>query len=150
MISLQRVLWLKHWDLTDLTYGATPGACWSILEPTLGVVNACLPTMRPSLRKIFNKDVLAWPKVNRNYLTMDRQSKQNCDESSNFPTNSDKIDSLRLKELQNPFSKPQIVADYRAVSDNRMRLDHGKPDSNAIQVTRTWNIETMKDGSHHV
>ena len=150
MISLQRVLWLKHWDLTDLTYGATLGACWSVLEPTLGVVNACLPTMRPSLRKVFNKEVLAWPKVNRNYLTMDRQSKQICVESSNLPANSDKIGSLRLKELQTTFSKPQVIADYQAVSDNKMRLDNVKPDSNVIQVTRTWNIETMKDGSHHV
>ncbi len=60
IISLQRVLWLQRWDLKDLTYTDAPGACWSTLEPTLGVVNACLPIMRPVLRKLFHSGIFSW------------------------------------------------------------------------------------------
>ncbi|TEY33691.1 hypothetical protein BOTCAL_0668g00020 [Botryotinia calthae] len=31
-------------------------AIWSVLEPTLGVVNACLPVMQPVLQKIFRRN----------------------------------------------------------------------------------------------
>jgi hypothetical protein len=48
-----RVIWLNSWDLTDMTYTVTPGAIYSVLEPTLGVVNACLPTIKPAVSKIF-------------------------------------------------------------------------------------------------
>jgi hypothetical protein len=50
------VHWLATWDLTDLTYTETPGAIYSILEPTLGVVNACLPTIKPAMKKILELD----------------------------------------------------------------------------------------------
>lgn len=52
-----RVVWLWTWDLTDMTYTVTPGAIYSVLEPTLGVVNACLPVIKPSLTKIFKRNL---------------------------------------------------------------------------------------------
>lgn len=52
-----RVIWLWTWDLTDITYTVTPGAIYSVLEPTLGVVNACLPLIKPSMTKIFGNDL---------------------------------------------------------------------------------------------
>lgn len=150
MISLQRVLWLKHWDLTDFTYTVVPGACWSVLEPALGVVNACLPTIRPVLQKVFNKDALAWFKANRKYPAMDRPLKHNYAGSSSLPNDSDKNRFLRMKDLRSPLTKPPISADHSVASDNRMRSDVVEPDSNAIQVISTWDVETMEDGSHHV
>ncbi|KAI8948548.1 hypothetical protein F4801DRAFT_556531 [Xylaria longipes] len=53
IVSLLRVLWLNGWDLNDLTYTVTPGAIYSVLEPTLGIVNACLPTMKPAIKRMF-------------------------------------------------------------------------------------------------
>lgn len=35
-MSLLRVIWLWTWDLADMTYTVTPGAIYSVLEPTLG------------------------------------------------------------------------------------------------------------------
>ncbi|KAG6361353.1 hypothetical protein INS49_009578 [Diaporthe citri] len=58
VLSLLRVHWLAAWDLTDLTYTETPGAIYSVLEPTLGVVNACLPTIKPAINKILGLDAL--------------------------------------------------------------------------------------------
>ncbi|PWY88123.1 hypothetical protein BO94DRAFT_423334, partial [Aspergillus sclerotioniger CBS 115572] len=53
VISLLKVVWLWTWNLADLTYTVTPGAIYSVLEPTLGVVNACLPTIKPAITELF-------------------------------------------------------------------------------------------------
>ncbi|KAI1366368.1 hypothetical protein F5Y08DRAFT_136854 [Xylaria arbuscula] len=53
VLSLLRILSVEAWDLTDPTYTGTGITAYSILEPTLGVVNACLPTLRPALGMLF-------------------------------------------------------------------------------------------------
>ncbi|KAK0634285.1 hypothetical protein B0T17DRAFT_1739 [Bombardia bombarda] len=53
LLSLLRVIWLVSWDLNDQTYSGVPGVIYSTLEPVLGVVNACLPTIRPALNRLF-------------------------------------------------------------------------------------------------
>lgn len=150
MISLLRIVWLKNWDITDLTYTVTPGACWSVLEPTLGVVNACLPTIRPSLRKILNKDVLAWSKANRKHSNIDRAWKRNRTGPSTFPSDSDKNSFVLLKDIQTPPTDPQVSTENAAASDDLVRPDVVKLDGNATRVTRAWHDETVEDGSHHV
>ena len=54
-MSMLRVIWLHNWDLTDMTYTVTPGAIYSVLEPTLGVVNACLPTIKPAIIRMVGR-----------------------------------------------------------------------------------------------
>ena len=58
IVSLQRVIWLRQWDQSDLAFDAILGVCWSILEPSLGVINACLPVMWPVLQKLFRRPSL--------------------------------------------------------------------------------------------
>ena len=150
VISLRRVLWLKHWNLTDLTYIITPGACWSVLEPTLGVVNTCLPTIQPVSRKVFNKDILAWSKANRRNSTLDRVWKLNRTGPFSFPHDSGDNNLLRLKDLQTLPTKPQISEDHPVVADYRMRSDVVNTDRRTILVTKTWDIESVRDGDDHV
>ncbi|KAI0869288.1 hypothetical protein GGS24DRAFT_505940 [Hypoxylon argillaceum] len=52
IISLLRVMWLINLNLNDLTYSVVPGVIYSVLEPTLGIVNACLPTIRPATKRM--------------------------------------------------------------------------------------------------
>ncbi|KAI0815494.1 hypothetical protein GGR55DRAFT_675109 [Xylaria sp. FL0064] len=54
VISLHRVLWVSTWDLCDLTYGVVNVTVYTMLEPFLGVVNACLPVIKPALIGISN------------------------------------------------------------------------------------------------
>lgn len=48
-ISLLRVITIANWDLDDVTYSAAGVSVYSVLEPTLGVINVCLPTIRPAI-----------------------------------------------------------------------------------------------------
>ncbi|KAI0198324.1 hypothetical protein F4808DRAFT_462803 [Astrocystis sublimbata] len=59
VLSLLRILSILSWNLEDPTYTGTGISVYSILEPTLGVVNACLPTIRPALRKLFRHDIFS-------------------------------------------------------------------------------------------
>ena len=37
----------------DVTWNTTHALIWSIVEPCIGIISACLPTMRPLLRRLF-------------------------------------------------------------------------------------------------
>lgn len=49
IISLLRVISITQWDLNDITYSCVDVMIYSVLEPTLGIVNVCLPTIRPAI-----------------------------------------------------------------------------------------------------
>ncbi|KAF2970765.1 hypothetical protein GQX73_g2805 [Xylaria multiplex] len=60
IFSLLRIISVLSWDLTDSTYTGSGVAAYSILEPTLGVVNACLPLTRPALKKLLENSSSGW------------------------------------------------------------------------------------------
>nr|ANM86380.1 hypothetical protein [Cladonia uncialis subsp. uncialis]AUW31253.1 hypothetical protein [Cladonia uncialis subsp. uncialis] len=47
IVSTIRILSLSVWQTSDFTYGMRQIAYWSLLEPTLGIINCCLPIMGP-------------------------------------------------------------------------------------------------------
>lgn len=49
---------MHNWDQNDLSYDGTAGTIFAILESTLGVVNACLPTIMPAVTKLFGPRAL--------------------------------------------------------------------------------------------
>ncbi len=59
-ISIQRLSFL------DFTYSFIEVVFWSILEPLLDVVNACLNVMLPAIQMIFTLSVFVWTRV-RNF-----------------------------------------------------------------------------------
>ncbi|KAF2455726.1 hypothetical protein BDY21DRAFT_350155 [Lineolata rhizophorae] len=63
VISLLRTIYVPTIDLADFHYSAATFGRWSVLEPTLGVINACLPVMRPVLVRFVRTTRGCWPKV---------------------------------------------------------------------------------------
>lgn len=58
MITILRVVYLHTLDLVDFTYSSAMLCVWSVLEPTLGIVNACLPLVRPATDKLYREGLL--------------------------------------------------------------------------------------------
>ncbi|KAL2255470.1 hypothetical protein VTK26DRAFT_3288 [Humicola hyalothermophila] len=57
VLSMLHVVWLRARDLSDMTYSVTPGVIYAMLEPTLGIVNACLPTIKPAVNKLTGRPI---------------------------------------------------------------------------------------------
>jgi hypothetical protein len=51
IVSLLRVVYISRMDLHDFAYTYADLGMWSIVEPQLGVINACLPVMRPIIHQ---------------------------------------------------------------------------------------------------
>ncbi|KAI1385850.1 uncharacterized protein F4822DRAFT_356071 [Hypoxylon trugodes] len=130
VISLLRVIWLHNWDLSDMTYTVTPGAIYSVLEPTLGVVNACLPTMRPALIRIFGNGSLNWSRKD-GLGTNDSSILSNRDRR--LARNSKDRYSRNFLRLDDDIPLTNIQA------ENRQAIDSGQ--SNVITVIREWDID---------
>lgn len=60
VITILRIKALYDLDLTDITYSIGPMGLWTGLEPTLGIINACLPVIQPILHKLSQKNVFSW------------------------------------------------------------------------------------------
>ncbi|KAI0539636.1 hypothetical protein GGR58DRAFT_499870 [Xylaria digitata] len=61
IISLFRIISLQEWNLEDATFGSPQVSIYSAVEPTLGVINACLPTIKPALYKLSGRGVYGVP-----------------------------------------------------------------------------------------
>ena len=46
----KRITSIQLLDHSDITYSTSERTIWSILEPTLGMVNYCMLVTRPALR----------------------------------------------------------------------------------------------------
>ena len=52
VVTILRIVTAAQFDIDDFTYGFAKLAIWTDLEPTLGMVNACLPVIQPALIRV--------------------------------------------------------------------------------------------------
>ena len=57
-MSILRIVAVLSLDTADLTYSAVPAHIYSVLEPTLGIISACLAIARPLFERLFPKQFL--------------------------------------------------------------------------------------------
>ena len=60
--STIRVITIKNVDYSDITYNNILDDICSSLEPTFGVINACLPILQPVMSKVSDSTIVAWSK----------------------------------------------------------------------------------------
>lgn len=155
VITFLRIIWLQTWDLTDLTHTVAPGSIWSTLEPSLGIVNACLPVMVPVIRKIFGKDRPALSTWGGNTGESSTQRRwYGNGEGSKDVINSDtknfqrithstyELDGLRTDPKQINHSQNSDVSEYEVVP-LVPGVQNDKSGNNSIILTREWNVESV-------
>ena len=72
-ITILRIISLLQLNFSDLSYNITTVTIWGCLEPTLGIMSACLPVLPPLLARLFNfkcTNNLIWLRVDRRPSTM--------------------------------------------------------------------------------
>ncbi|KAK5634996.1 hypothetical protein RRF57_010708 [Xylaria bambusicola] len=125
ILSLLRILSIPAWDLTDPTYTGTGITVYSILEPTLGVVNACLPTMRPALGVIFKNGPFNWGQLTLHSTRRSSKASKTRD-SHHFE---------RLKD-ETALHNIHVASDQPNIH----------PQGNNITILREWNIDHSSPG----
>lgn len=135
-MSLMRVLWLLNWDLTDMTYTVTPGAIYSVLEPTPGVVNACLPTIKPAINRLLGVNTINWSKnTSRSGSKPGIRSSRDRKELQAMKKNR----GHDFVQLEDHIPLTSIVVGRRPSGD----FGHG----NNITITRDWDIGSSYQGN---
>ncbi len=66
VVTILRIVSIQRLSFLDFTYSFIEVVFWSILEPLLDVVNACLNVMLPAIQMIFTLNVFVWTRV-RNF-----------------------------------------------------------------------------------
>lgn len=63
IISIIRLVAIKRLNLnSDVTYDIVLDDICTSLEPTLGIINACLPVLQPVLSKLSGSTIFSWSK----------------------------------------------------------------------------------------
>ncbi|KAI1759310.1 hypothetical protein GGR53DRAFT_513984 [Hypoxylon sp. FL1150] len=92
ILSLLRVVYVDRWDLSDATYSVPSSTILTVLEPTLGIVNASLPVIKPALDRIFHLRVFEWTK----------EALTGCSWSNSNATSSrDRLPSSAIENMSN-------------------------------------------------
>ncbi|RDL41292.1 uncharacterized protein BP5553_01271 [Venustampulla echinocandica] len=60
IISILRVVAIQELDYSDVSYNIVWDTMWTVLEPTLGVINACLPMLQPVASKASNSQLFSY------------------------------------------------------------------------------------------
>ena len=123
VISVFRLKSLLNVSFTDLTYTVTDGLIWSLLEPTLGLVSACLPTMRPLFSRLFPDRLLNRSKGNKSSKSgMDHRTFDRLDEQG-----------YSLVVVNGGASDPSRRMDSKIISNSVRSLDDIETQSHAIE-----------------
>lgn len=150
VITILRIFYISTLDVNDITFDG-PSTIWSILEPTLGVVNCCLPTLRPAFKKLSNPRAFAWTHASHSKTTGHGQEggsnpttrKIRSSDTFRKLTNSSSAHAwqgLIVEEDQYPMvPAPKNIFDSRGGGEGQ--------GVGEIAVTRAWNVQYEADSA---
>ena len=150
VVSLLRVLFINNLDLVDFSYSSNGLGRWSFLEPSLGVVNTCLPVMRPALLKILGSHTMTWAaKGSRHGSSDQRWIPMRAKEIGTTMTSHPK-QFRPLVDWEHPFDGVSISGRPSAMASSATQASEPvKPRSptlicslKGIRCTTEWNVET--------
>lgn len=163
VISLVRVIYVRTLDLTDFMYSSANLFSWSMLEPTLGIVNACLPVMQPVFQKLVESGILKRilkSKPDSYNLQTDRRLLVASDPLSagNLNNKTSRFGTANQiyspGSIRNPALKSKLsVSLYPEEGDSNPELQDSRPQGHRgdfIEVTREWGVRYMNEEGHRV
>ncbi|GAW11902.1 hypothetical protein ANO14919_012550 [Xylariales sp. No.14919] len=137
VISLLRVIWVSSWNLSDMTFGVVDVTIYTILEPLLGVVNACLPIVKPALVRIFNPGGQIWSSTTIEF----------------WKTTSTSATQKRRSPLSNRanFDRLHNGVPLTSIHASKPPTHNADTDEeNTITITRGWYVDSWSDHEIHV
>ena len=158
IISLIRVVYVRNLDLHDFIYSGADLTSWSLLEPTLGVVNACLPVLKPVFQQLAPSRLRTWFFHNTpdyGLVQIDRRQLVASDAHSKGNIQA----RIGRSETRNPTYFPGSVGNSSNEAQTNVTLDPEDDKSstelrsscpresrgNFIKVTKEWHVHFMNN-----
>lgn len=150
VVTILRIVSIQRLSLPDFTNSVTDVVYWSVLEPLLGIVNACLPVMLPALQRIFKSDIFVWTGV--------RKSTKGTSDKRHFGSALSALGSgdSKTKKFRRLYNDAIPLSNFDHRSENA-GVNHTKsqdleaPDTmrlvpySSIRVTREWDVGSSTD-----
>lgn len=146
IFSLLRVVALATWDLTDITWTTTDVSIYSILEPNLGVVNACLPTIRPAVVKAFGRCLPASWSVTQG--SKGSKGSKGTNRSSRVPNEG--TPHFRSVTGDRGFERLDDDILLTQVRGGEPLESQNHDESRNISITHDWTVKISGKGDGHV
>lgn len=159
ILTLIRVKAIWDFDLNIASFKVVPVAIWSVLEPTLGVVNACLPVMRPALHKLFGLHSMirtrlpsrrSEPKSSKNSKCFDRSNKEGNVSKKKLDNDFQRLydDQYALEEQMHTTQAERAKKTFR--EDDMQQSTNESRIMGSIKVTNTWDVRSVERGTRDI
>ena len=149
-ISLVRVLCINNLDYMDYSYSSDALGRWSFLEPSLGVVNTCLPVSRPAFQKISDSWPFAWStkgskqgSSDRPWLAMTAKGVGNASNSNPEQLRPPHDHQYLLEEIATKNKQRSMISDSLGPKTASTKPPTQAIARNGIQCTTEWEVEIM-------
>lgn len=98
-----------------MTYAVTPGSIYSVLEPTLGVVSACLPAVKPVIIHLLGPGTLNWGRRDAASKDLSGEAsvwnRRNGPIKGNITCDIERLDDeIRLHKVRDEHSRDSLAA----------------------------------------
>lgn len=154
VVTALRIVYLVKLDYSDFSYSGGLFSIWSIVENNLGIVNACLPVMRPLLRKIPDWFPFLWLRNKRFKQIMENKKPCLGTTLTKAPCSSDCHSNRSERSVDQiyPLTNLSGTRNHISALGNEKKSDLGESDffpaedpNGMITVTRTWNVHSKPE-----
>lgn len=159
IISVLRVVSVKQLNYSDLSYNVVLDVMWTTLEPTLGIINACLPMLQPVASKISQSQLLSYARglsskgsTSRLFRTGRSSTRppysDGSDRSKNFDKKNFKLmhaGQYSLTELyttQNEISGTGIDREPASQATVRSAVNITNAGEDQIKIKKVWEVQS--------
>lgn len=143
--TILRIVSIQRLDNMDLAYSFEDVAYWSVLEPLLGIVNACSPIIRPAIQKVFDFEFPEWSRFGQStkkaktYGSNTSASYSTAPNDGNFHRLHSQGYQLGDIDVEGIVTLPENSYSR----DPAARTLTTSPPLNAIKVTRGWHVDSV-------
>ena len=138
VITILRIKYLSSVDLQNITYSVAPAWLFTLLEPMLGILNACLPVIRPAITKLSRNTKMPSSKHSRSKASTSAKNSSHGQSSGFTPKRFQRLDehAYPLTETSGNFNLNDIGG---------LENDASSGDQDVEQQTYASNPRDQKD-----
>jgi hypothetical protein len=144
VFNVIRVAWSSKIDNPDFTYSYAVLFMFTLLEPEVRIVLACLPLCQPVTRQFWNSQTISWSL--KRLITLRNRSQITADKSGDFGSHHGNVrivgkDNFSRLSGDND-SGTGLRYESHSMADLESRGKVLRADTKAIHVQQTWEVDS--------